>query len=138
MRKFKPIFVLLLTAVLVWSCSDKNEIIPEPDKPTMEKRKVQITASLGADTRTSLSADDKVLWGVGDEISIFCNKVNSKFVSLNAEPSETAVFEGYVEVADGESIGTLYGVYPYSSSNQQPAGDNRLIVNLPVEQTAVE
>ena len=139
MRKFKSIFVLLLTAILVWSCSDKNEIIQEPDQPVMEKVKIQISATLGTDTRTSLAADgSKVLWGVGDEISVFHNGKHSKFVSQNTEPSETAVFEGYVEVPAGESVGTLYGVYPYSSSNQQPAKDDRFIVTLPDVQTAVE
>lgn len=70
------------------------------------------------ETKTSLSAENKVLWSEGDEVSVFSGKTSGDRYAISASSagSASAVFE-YKEAAQGgERLDVSAAYYPYSSS----------------------
>ncbi|MBR1577391.1 MAG: hypothetical protein IJ653_02245 [Bacteroidales bacterium] len=125
--------------LVLFSCAKEPVPAPTPDsgKPSVERRKLTLTATLPGLTKSMLQDGSKVLWTPGDKISVFCGSAQAEFTSTNTDPAATATFEGYIEVpsdmTDAEL--TLYGVYPYSASNS--INDGVVMVSLPAEQRAV-
>lgn len=127
----------LVLAASLLSCEKQPSPEPEPVKPSVELRKLTLTASLPSLTKTTLQDGEKVLWLPGDKISVFCGTAQAEFTSTNTEPAATASFEGYIEVPSNvvNDQLTLYGVYPYSAANS--IDDGTISVALPSEQPAL-
>lgn len=133
--KLKVLFSAFLVAIAC-SCG-KEEVLPEPPSEGMT-----ITASWGDSGQKTVIGEDPttVLWSPNDKISVFYNEDGLRFTSLNSEPAPTATFMcdyGVIfAAAEGEGFADLYGVYPYSDTNEQ-VGET-LVLNVPGQQTAVE
>lgn len=134
-------FLLTLFALSLWcvSCSDSGKIEPDsPQGPKMEVREISLTATMGAESKTSLTDEDKVVWSAGDRISVFYDGKQSEFVTSNSALSERtdAIFVGLISVpseAANESL-QLYGVYPYSAGYKMENGVIKMA--LPTDQIA--
>ena len=89
---------------------------------------MEFTASMGSETRTQLTNENKVEWLAGDAISVFDGTGNRLFTTKDS--GATAVFSGKADQAS-----TYYALYPY----QQGAtivGNVLKNVTLPATQTA--
>lgn len=123
MKTLKHLIFLTIICSLPVSCV-KEKLAPTPEEPTMESRKLTLTATLPTLTKTSLQNGSEVYWSVADKIAVLCGNnmpttggVISAFTSTNTTPSKTADFVGYVTVPSNVENNqlSLYGVYPYSS-----------------------
>jgi len=137
MRKTRQFLLLTLGIVFFFSCEKQVPVSPSPQKPSSDLRKITLTAIFPTLTKSALQDGEKVLWTPGDKISVFYGSSQAEFTSTNAEPVSTAEFTGYIEAPSdisNEQL-SLYGVYPYSSTNQLSEGV--VTVSLPAEQPAV-
>lgn len=131
--KLKVLFPAALVAIIC-SCG-KEEALPEPSPAGMT-----ITASWGDSGQKTVIGEDPttVLWSPNDKISVFYNEDGLRFTSLNSTPAPIATFMcdyGVVfAAAEGTGFPDLYGVYPYSDTNEQ-VGET-LVLDVPDLQTA--
>lgn len=135
----KRILCIVAGLVALFSCSS-GVALEEPDMPDqipVVQTKVVIKGTLASTTKSELTSDGKVLWSVGDRISVMYDGAVTKFSSTNTEPSATADFEGYVNVpADRPEFPAmkLYGVYPSATVTT----DGKLRAPLNSAQAAVD
>ena len=98
-----------------------------------------LTASLenAGSTRTSVEAGGtKVLWGVGEDISVFLGTTNYKFTSLNTSPSSSANFEGKPSLSGVSESNPINALSPYKAGAKISSGV--IYYNLPASQQAVD
>ena len=116
---------------LLASASCQVEEINTPDTGEMT-----FYASNEAGTRTTLLADGSVLWSPADEISIFCDNAEGKFVSTNTTTAGEVEFKGTLEGTNRKDGDYYWAVYPFREDNSY--SDGQLTLTLPSEQQAVE
>lgn len=88
-------------------------------------------AYAGADTKTSLDSDLKVLWSNGDMISVFDGTNNTSFITKDDKVA-SATFTGYTN----QESATYYALYPYDS--KATFADGTITTELPLVQKAVK
>lgn len=88
-------------------------------------------------TKTAVeNGGTKVLWGVGEEISVFLGTTAYKFKSLNTSPASSADFEGTPSLKDVSDSNPILALSPYKSDSKVASGI--IYYNLPATQQAVE
>lgn len=128
------------------SCSvDKTEISEERVDPKRELITITATQEGGAQTRTVLDEDlIHVLWTPEDQINLFFENQNARFVSTNSyENTAVTTFQGQmtIDVVTGGNEGSdlesyFWGLYPYSEDAVYNKYDGTIETSLPWVQTA--
>lgn len=87
-------------------------------------------------TRTAVeNGGSKVLWNVGEEISVFLGTTGYKFKSLNTSPAASADFEGTPSLGNVGTDNPILALSPYKSGSK--VSDGLIHYNLPASQQAV-
>jgi len=110
MKTLKNYLFAASIVVTMAACSNDlkeavDTVVPNPVATTGLKY-MEFTASAGADTRTQLTDDNKVVWVNGDAISIFDGTANRRFTTKDNGAS--AIFGG-----EAKETNTYYALYPY-------------------------
>ena len=110
MKTLKNYLFAASIVVTMAACSNDmkeavDTAVPTPVATTGLKY-MEFTASAGADTRTQLTDDNKVVWVNGDAISIFDGTANRRFTTKDNGAS--AIFGG-----EAKETNTYYALYPY-------------------------
>lgn len=122
MKSIKTISIFALAAFAFAGCQSELELTPA--SPIKLGEEITITASQEMGTKTCLGQEGAVLWGIGDQISVFYgdgNNGGNQFVSQNEAPAATAEFKGTLTtvtgVAEGGEAGSkkFWGVSPYNA-----------------------
>lgn len=128
------------------SCSvDKPETSAERVDPKSELITITATQEGGPQTRTVLDEDlTHVLWTPGDQINLFFEEQNTRFVSTNSyDNTAVTTFQGQmtINVVTGGNEGSemesyFWGLYPYSEDARYNRDDGTIETFLPWKQTA--
>ena len=125
----KPVlhaFCVMVCAVTLFASCMEDERM---DAPQSGKVRMEFYAGMDATTRTQLVANNAVEWVTGDAISLFDpSGANNEFTTQESGASVT--FTGTA----GESAGTYYALYPYSSG--ATIAGSIITTTLPATQTA--
>ena len=122
MKSIKTISVFALAAFAFAGCQTELELTPA--SPFKFGEEITITASQEMGTKTCLGQEGAVLWGIGDQISVFYgdgDNGGNQFISQNEAPAATAEFKGTLTtvtgVAEGGEAGSkkFWGVSPYNA-----------------------
>lgn len=122
-----------LAALFLASCSQVDV-----DKVKLKDDHV-LTANIenAGPTKTAVeNGGTKVLWGVGEEISVFLGTTAYKFKSLNTSPASSADFEGTPSLKDVSDSNPILALSPYKSGSKVASGI--IYYNLPATQQAVD
>lgn len=116
---------MVCAVTLFASCMEDERM----DAPQSGKVRMEFYAGMDATTRTQLVANNAVEWVTGDAISLFDpSGANNEFTTQESGASVT--FTGTA----GESAGTYYALYPYSSG--ATIAGSIITTTLPATQTA--
>ena len=127
-------FLLLALAVLSLASCTKESV----EQINLKGDHV-LTANIenAGPTKTTVeNGGTKVLWGVGEEISVFLGTTAYKFKSLNTSPASSADFEGTPSLKDVSDSNPILALSPYKSGSKVASGI--IYYNLPATQQAVE
>lgn len=131
--KHVPFIVAVTVLMAAASCSKEVNPVVENDQPVVENNQLVSTvqkmtftayADNGDETRTSLSADNKVNWAAGESIYVFDGKAPRKFVAN--EGGSVVTFSG-----EADQAGTYYAVSPAATMT-----GTTINATIPVFQTA--
>lgn len=132
----KSTIILILTASILASCGNDDELTPQPIR-TPEPVKMSFRVS-AASTRTVLQSDNSVWFHDGDAINIFgeCDDKH-RFSTTLQEDAADAVFTGY---AHKDAATDFYAMYPFQSGADLVKGNTppMIIATLPNQQVAVQ
>ena len=115
----KKLLAAVMILAIAASCEKHGELFTEGNRAPM------ITASTSNDeqggVKTTITVDDEgvgtIWWKPGDLVSIFIDKANVKYFSLNTENATTAIFDSNVIIGSTESSSSgKWGLYPYDSA----------------------
>ena len=133
------LIILLIPVAASLSCSRANQDCPLSDSDELQT--IYASAESGDRSKTVIDNESaEITWTAGDEINVFFgSSESSRFVT--SESGKTAKFKGSIDVVTGGGEGldddtSLWGVYPYSSSNT--CDGNGITLRLPSVQEAAE
>lgn len=143
----KRAFVFAAVLAAFVSCSvEKQDIPAEGVVPDNNFITITATQEGGPQTRTVLDEDlIHVLWTPGDQINLFYQDQNARFVSTNDyENTAIAKFQGHMSIDvvtggnEGEDMPSSYfwGLYPYSEDASFDEYSGTIETSLPSEQIA--
>lgn len=124
----KRLIPLFLIPAVIFSCSRVQMEQEAADQGALEQITLAVSQESGA-SKTSLSGMN-VLWGSGDQLSVFSSGVNARFTAQESG-STSATFIG--KVARSEKY---YVLYPYDS--EATITDNVIDCTIPQLQTPVK
>ena len=131
MGRHLNLFAISASILTLFSCSMNEQEFASDRALDKTKSPMTFTAEAASsmedpETKTQLdpsSGGTKVLWSVGDQISIFygASNVNNCFTSDNDAPASSATFNGEISAFTGSnddgSALYFWSTYPYSESN---------------------
>ena len=115
----KKLLAAVMMLAVAASCEKHGELFTDGNRAPM------ITASTSNDeqggVKTTITVDDEgvgtIWWKPGDLVSIFIDKTNVKYFSLNTENATTAIFDSNVIIGSTESSSSgKWGLYPYDAA----------------------
>jgi hypothetical protein len=127
---------LVLILVFSSACSGLPESYDPSFVQGVETTIIATKEGITPDTKTIRQGDGSVIWGPGEEISVFRGAGTdggNKFISTNTSNAGSVEFSGSLQAGDAEEI---WAVYPYSSDNS--CDGNAIVTTIPAVQTAVE
>ena len=127
---------LVLILVFSSACSGLPESYDPSFVQGVETTFIATKEGITPDTKTIRQGDGSVIWGPGEEISVFRGAGTdggNKFISTNTSNAGSVEFSGSLQAGDAEEI---WAVYPYSSDNS--CDGNAIVTTIPAVQTAVE
>ena len=108
---------LVLILVFSSACSGLPESYDPSFVQGVETTIIATQEGITPDTKTIRQGDGSVIWGPGEEISVFRGAGTdggNKFISTNTSNAGSVEFSGSLQAGDAEEI---WAVYPYSSDN---------------------
>lgn len=143
MKSIKTISTFALAAFAFAGCQSELELTPA--SPIKLGEEITITASHEMGTKTCLGENNAVLWGIGDQISVFYgdgDNGGNQFISQNLAPAATAEFKGTLNAVTGVAEGNepvakkFWGVSPYNADIA--VTDGVITTSVPQLQDALE
>ncbi|MBR5906237.1 MAG: hypothetical protein IKZ51_07270 [Bacteroidales bacterium] len=143
MKSIKTISIFALAAFAFAGCQTELELTPA--SPFKVGEEITITASHEMGTKTCLGENNAVLWGIGDQISVFYgdgDNGGNQFISQNLAPAATAEFKGTLSTVTGVAEGNepvakkFWGVSPYNVGIA--LADGVITTSVPQLQDALE
>lgn len=128
------LFLMCTLSLLITSCTQNSEW-------DITRYRVQVLASVGSDSRTTVNDDAQarqavVTWDSGDRIGVVAttSEAISTLDLLSGAGGRTATFDGEIATSDA-TMESYWAFYP----NQSEAAivDGRLVLELPIEQQNV-
>lgn len=123
---------MVVAAVAMTACS-RQEIMPETDGAQLTVTAYHEGAS---DTRTTVQdGGTQVLWEPAEEIKLFYQGGEGRFVSQNTQPAAVADFSGVLDIFPGigNTSDILWGIYPYRADASSDG--ESVTTTLPAQQT---
>ena len=119
--------ILFAAALLLLASCTREVNVNAPDGVVTLVAQLEESAS----TRTIVESETHVWWEPGDAIKVFAGGNSAQFTTDIAAASETAEFNGTLDIAAGAD---LWAVYPYSAD--AAVADGTVTAALPAAQTA--